>query len=72
MGYYVSHLFRKYFVSFSICFILSKWDITYLIEKLPHEDNTSMWNGEKLERVGLDLDSDVMKKDLVRMDSINS
>jgi GT2 family glycosyltransferase len=53
-------------------YFLNKWDITYLIEKLPHEDNTSMWNGEKLERVLLDLDSDAMRKDLVTMDSFSS
>lgn len=49
-------------------YFLNKWDIIYLIEKLPHEDNTSMWNGEKLERVRLDLDSDAIQKDLVTMD----
>jgi len=48
-------------------YFLNKWAITYMIEKLPHEDNTSIWDGEKLTRVDLDLDADAIKKDIVTL-----
>ena len=50
-------------------YFLNKWSITYLIEKLPHEDNSSRWDGKELDRVSLNLDSDEFKKDIVTMDS---
>ena len=48
-------------------YFLNKWGIKYMIEKLPHEDNTSIWDGEKLTRVDLDLDADEIKNDIVRL-----
>jgi GT2 family glycosyltransferase len=53
-------------------YFLNKWDIKYMIEKLPHEDNTSIWDGEKLTRVNLDLDSETIKNDIVIMKAIDS
>jgi len=46
-------------------YFLNKWKITYLIEKLPHEDNSKKWDGKKLSSVDLRLDSDQFKNDIV-------
>ncbi|MBW1701066.1 MAG: glycosyltransferase [Deltaproteobacteria bacterium] len=46
-------------------YFLNKWGITYLIEKLPHEDNSKKWNGKELVRIDLRLDSDKFKNDIV-------
>jgi len=46
-------------------YFLNKWGITYLIEKLPHEDNSKKWDGKKLASVDLRLDSDQFKNDIV-------
>lgn len=53
-------------------YFLNKWDIKYMIEKLPHEDNTSIWDGEKLTRVDLDFNADIIKNDIVTMKAIDS
>jgi GT2 family glycosyltransferase len=53
-------------------YFLNKWDIKYMIEKLPHEDNTSIWDGEQLTRVDLNLDAATIKNDIVTMKAINS
>ena len=53
-------------------YFLNKWDIKYMIEKLPHEDNTSIWDGEKLTQVDLDLDADAIRNDIVTIKVINS
>jgi GT2 family glycosyltransferase len=48
-------------------YFLNKWSITYLIEKLPHEDNSTKWDGKELARINLILDSEEFKKDIVTM-----
>ena len=48
-------------------YFLNKWGITYLIEKLPHEDNSKKWDGKKLVGVDLRLDSDEFKNDVVTL-----
>ncbi len=48
-------------------YFLNKWGITYLIEKLPHEDNSKKWDGKKLVRVDLRFDSDQFKNDIVTL-----
>jgi GT2 family glycosyltransferase len=53
-------------------YFLNKWAIKYMIEKLPHEDNTSIWDGEQLSRVDLNLDDDAIKDDIVTMKAIDS
>jgi GT2 family glycosyltransferase len=53
-------------------YFLNKWAITYMIEKLPHENNTSIWDGEQLTRVDLDLDADAIKDDIVTLKAIDS
>ena len=46
-------------------YFLNKWEINYLIEKLPHEDNSKKWDGKELVSVDLKLDSDQFKDDIV-------
>jgi GT2 family glycosyltransferase len=46
-------------------YFLNKWDIMYLIEKLPHEDNSKKWNGKELIPAHLNLNSDKFKNDIV-------
>lgn len=53
-------------------YFLNKWDITYLIEKLPHEDNSKKWDGKELVYVDLKLDSDKFKNDIVTIVSFAS
>lgn len=48
-------------------YFLKKWGITYLIEKLPHEDNSKKWDGKKLVGVDLRLGSDEFKNDVVTL-----
>jgi hypothetical protein len=49
-------------------YFLNKWGITYLIEKLPHEDNSKKWDGTRLELIDLALNS----SDKVTMDSLSA
>ena len=51
-------------------YFLNKWGITYLIEKLPHEDNSSRWDGRELVRVDLNLNSDELKSDIVTLETL--
>lgn len=53
-------------------YFLNKWSITYLIEKLPHEDNSSKWDGKVLTRINLNLDSEELKKDIVTLNAFIS
>jgi len=48
-------------------YFLEKWGITYMIEKLPHEDNSRRWDGRELIPVDLDLGSAELKDDVVTM-----
>jgi hypothetical protein len=48
-------------------YFLNKWAITYLIEQLPHEDNSRRWDGKELVPVELDLDSDDLKADVITL-----
>jgi len=48
-------------------YFLDKWAITYMIEKLPHEDNSRRWDGRELSPVVLDLGSDEFKRDVVTL-----
>jgi len=53
-------------------YFLSKWEITYLIEKLPHEDNSGKWDGKALVRVDLNLNSEELKSDIVTINSFSA
>lgn len=48
-------------------YFLKKWDITYMIEKLPHEDNSRRWDGKELAPVDLDLEAAEFRNDIVTM-----
>ena len=52
-------------------YFLDKWGITYMIEKLPHEDNSSRWDGKELSPVDLDLDAPEFSDDIVTLESVN-
>lgn len=51
-------------------YFLGKWGITYMIEKLPHEDNSRRWDGKELTPVELDLESPDFKNDIVTLASL--
>lgn len=51
-------------------YFLGKWGITYMIEKLPHEDNTRRWDGKELTPAELDLESPDFKNDIVTLGSL--
>lgn len=53
-------------------YFLIKWGITYLIEKLPHEDNSSKWDGKTLVRIDINLGSEEFKSDIVTINSLNA
>jgi len=48
-------------------YFMRKWNLTYLLERLPHEDNTKKLVGSKLIPVKLDLSSIPYSDDLVRL-----
>jgi hypothetical protein len=48
-------------------YFLRKWDITYMVEKLPHEDNSRRWDGRELVAVDLDLGSAELRDDVVTL-----
>lgn len=48
-------------------YFLEKWGIAYMIEKLPHEDNSRRWDGTELSPVVLDLESAEFRDDLVML-----
>jgi hypothetical protein len=52
-------------------YFLDKWGITYMIEKLPHEDNSRRWDGIELTPVDLDLESPEFRDDIVTLESLN-
>lgn len=51
-------------------YFLRKWDITYMIEKLPHEDNSRRWDGRELVAVDLDLGSAELRDDVVTLTAV--
>lgn len=50
-------------------YFLKKWNIAYLIEKLPGEDNSRKWDGRVLAPANLSLDDESFRNDLVTMDT---
>jgi GT2 family glycosyltransferase len=52
-------------------YFLDKWGITYMIEKLPHEDNSRRWDGKELSPVDLDLEAAEFRDDIVTLQSVN-
>jgi GT2 family glycosyltransferase len=52
-------------------YFLGKWGITYMIEKLPREDNSRRWDGMELFPVDLDFESSEFRDDIVTLESLN-
>ncbi len=50
-------------------YFLDKWGITYMIEKLPHEDNSRRWDGKEMSSVDLNLEAPEFKSDIVMLGS---
>jgi len=53
-----------------IFYFMKKWKLEYMLEKLPHEDNTRRLIEGRLERVRLDLTSDPLANDVKRIEPI--
>jgi GT2 family glycosyltransferase len=51
-------------------YFLNKWGIAYMIEKLPHEDNSRRWDGKELSLADLDLESAEFRNDIVTLGSL--
>jgi hypothetical protein len=51
-------------------YFLDKWGVAYMIEKLPHEDNSSRWDGKELSPVDLDLDAPEFRDDIVTLGTL--
>ena len=51
-------------------YFLEKWGITYMIERLPHEDNSRRWDGMELSPVDLDLGSAEFRNDIITQSSL--
>jgi GT2 family glycosyltransferase len=48
-------------------YFMQKWHLKYMIEKLPHEDNTKIWEGGKLQPAKIDFNIPPFKNDLVHI-----
>lgn len=52
-------------------YFLEKWGITYMIEKLPREDNSRRWDGRELFPVELDLEAAEFRDDIVTLRAVD-
>ncbi len=52
-------------------YFLDKWGIRYMIEKLPHEDNSRQWDGKQLSSVDLDLEAAEFRDDVVTLEPVS-
>jgi GT2 family glycosyltransferase len=64
-SYHKRYRLRMEQIAKDTAYFLSKWNIKYMIEKLPHEDNSKKWDGKELVPIDLKLDSDQFKNDIV-------
>jgi GT2 family glycosyltransferase len=71
-AYHSKYRLRMEQIKKDTLYFLQKWGITYLIERLPKEDNSSKWDGRQLRPVHLDLDSGEFRKDIVTLGSFIS
>ncbi|MBW2618016.1 MAG: glycosyltransferase family 2 protein [Deltaproteobacteria bacterium] len=63
--YHSKYRLRMEQIEKDTAYFVRKWAITFLIEKLPHEDNTKQWDGQRLTPVDLRLDAGELSHDLV-------
>ena len=69
--YHSAYRLRMEQIAKDTSYFVQKWNLKYMIEILPHEDNTKEWNGEELVPVQLDFPSQEVKKDLVTIKTLN-
>jgi GT2 family glycosyltransferase len=69
-AYHSQYRLRMEQIKLDTRYFLDKWGITYMIEKLPHEDNTRRWDGTELFPVDLDLEAAELRKDIVTLRSM--
>ncbi len=69
--YHSSYRLRMEQIAKDTAYFVQKWNLKYMLEILPHEDNTKEWNGKELVPVQLDFESEDLKKDLVTIRTLN-
>ncbi len=69
-AYHSQYRLRMEQIQKDTLYFLKKWGITYMIEKLPHEDNSKRWDGKELTPVDLDLDSPELQNDIITLESM--
>lgn len=65
--YHSTYRLRMNIIEKDVKYFMKKWKLKYIIEKLPHEDNTKIFDGEELKPVKLDFLSSPFKEDLIRI-----
>lgn len=65
--YHKAYRLRMEQIEKDTLYFMRKWNLTYLLEKLPHEDNTKKLVDDKLIPIRLDLSSMPYSDDLVRL-----
>jgi len=68
--YHRRYRLRSDVIQRDILYFMKKWKLEYMLEKLPHEDNTRRLVGERLEPVSLDLTSSPLAADVRRIKSL--
>ena len=82
-SYHSKYRLRMEQIEKDTAYFVSKWNIKYMIEILPHEDNTKEWSGNKsseqpgkdaqqLRPVKLNLASSELNRDIVTVRTLNS
>jgi GT2 family glycosyltransferase len=69
--YHRTYRLRMEQITKDTIYFVQKWNLRYMLEILPHEDNTREWNGKELVPVHLDLASSILKRDLVTIETLN-
>ncbi len=68
--YHRLYRLRNDLIERDILYLMKKWKLEYMLEKLPHEDNTRRFEKGKLTRVKLDLTSDSLAADMRRIEPL--
>lgn len=64
-SYHAKYRLRMEQIAKDTEYFLKKWDIIYMIEKLPGGDYSKKWDGNNLIPLELDLESDAFRDDIV-------
>jgi len=65
--YHSQYRLRMEQIEKDILYFVKKWNLDYMLEKLPHEDNTRKLVGDKLEPIKLDFSEEPFRSDLKRI-----